>query len=42
MDTWHGFLPRQIDGVRRSLIVNYVTSEWRNRHELAYPDKPVG
>ena len=41
-DTWHGFLPRQIDGVRRSLIVNYVTCEWRNRHELAYPDKPIG
>ena len=41
-NTWHGFLPRKIDGVRRSLIVNFVTSEWRNRHELAYPDKPVG
>ena len=41
-DTWHGFLPRTIDGVRRSLIVNYVTSEWRNRHELAYPEEPVG
>ena len=41
-NTWHGFLPRKIGGVRRSLIVNFVTSEWRNRHELAYPDKPVG
>ena len=41
-NTWHGFLPRKIDGVRRSLIVNFVTSEWRNRHELAYPDEPVG
>ena len=41
-DTWHGFRKRPIDGVRRSLIVNYVTSEWRNRHELAWPDKPVG
>ena len=41
-DTWHGFQPRSIDGVRRSLIVNYVTSEWRNRHELAYPEEPVG
>ena len=40
--TWHGFLPRTIHGVRRSLIVNYVTGEWRNRHELAYPEKPVG
>ena len=41
-NTWHGFVPRKIDGVRRSLIVNFVTREWRNRHELAYPDKPVG
>lgn len=40
--TWHGFEPRPIDGVRRSLIVNYVTAAWRNRHELAYPDSPVG
>ena len=41
-DTWHGFRERPIDGVRRSLIVNYVTAEWRNRHELAWPDRPVG
>ncbi len=41
-DTWHGFRKRPIDGVRRSLIVNYVTKEWRNRHELAWPDRPVG
>ena len=26
-NTWHGFLPRKIDGVHRSLIVNFVTSE---------------
>lgn len=41
-DTWHGFVRRPIDGVRRSLIVNFVTGEWRARHELAYPDRPVG
>ena len=41
-DTWHGFEPRPMNGTRRSLIVNYVTSEWRNRHELAYPDTPIG
>ena len=41
-ETWYGFLPRRIDGVRRSLIINFVTSEWRNRRELAYPDRPVG
>ncbi len=40
--TWHGFRPRPIDGVRRSLIINYVTHEWRNRHELAWPEQPVG
>ena len=41
-DTWHGFHRRPIDGVRRSLIVNYVRNEWRSRHELAYPNSPVG
>jgi hypothetical protein len=40
-DTWHGFEKRPITGVRRSLIVNYVTPEWRARHELAFPDMPV-
>jgi hypothetical protein len=40
-DTLHGFVARPIHGVRKSLIVNYVTSEWRNRHELAYPETPV-
>ena len=39
--TWHGFARRPINGVRRSLIVNYVKPEWRSRHELAYPDQPV-
>ena len=40
-DTWHGFAPRRIDGVRRSLIVNYVVPEWRSRHELAFPEAPI-
>ena len=39
--TWHGFSPRPIHGTRRSLIVNYVTPDWRSRHELAYPAAPV-
>ena len=39
--TWHGFSPRPIAGIRRSLIVNYVTPDWRSRHELAYPDAAV-
>lgn len=40
-NTWHGFEPRPIGGVRKSLIVNYVTAEWRAREQLAYPDMPV-
>jgi hypothetical protein len=39
--TWHGFEPRPFDGVRKSVIINYVTSEWRAREQLAYPDTPV-
>lgn len=34
-DTWHGFARRPIRGLRRSLIVNYVTPDWRSVHELA-------
>lgn len=41
-DTWHGFHPRRIAGVRRSLIVNYVNADWRARHELAFPDRTAG
>ena len=29
-DTWHGFHKRPINGVRRSLIINYVKPEWRS------------
>jgi hypothetical protein len=39
--TYHGFEPRRIEGVRQSVIVNYVTSEWRARDQLAFPDTPV-
>lgn len=39
--TWHGFEPRALNGVRKTLIVNYVTQEWRNRHELVHPTQPV-
>ncbi len=39
--TWHGFERRPIAGVRRSLIVNYVTNEWRAREQLAFPQAPV-
>ena len=40
-NTWHGFEPREIPGVRQSLILNYVTPEWRAREQLAVPDQPV-
>ena len=39
--TWHGFEKRPIHGVRRSIIVNYVTNEWRAREQLAFPEAPV-
>lgn len=40
-ESWHGFAPRPITGIRRSLIVNYVIPGWRARHELAFPSLPV-
>jgi hypothetical protein len=39
--SWHGFLPRPIAGVRKSVIVNYVTGDWRAKAELSFPDAPV-
>ena len=39
--TWHGFEPRAIKGVRKSVILNYVTHDWRAREQLSYPDAPV-
>jgi hypothetical protein len=39
--TWHGFAPRPIAGVRRSLIINYVGAEWRAREQLCFPAAPV-
>ncbi|MEL6750542.1 MAG: 2OG-Fe(II) oxygenase [Pseudomonadota bacterium] len=41
-DTWHGFEARPINGVRKSIIINYVTQDWRAREQLAFPDQPVG
>jgi len=34
-NTWHGVARRPIKGVRKSIIVNYVTSAWRDAWELA-------
>ena len=40
-NTWHGFEKRRIEGVRRSVILNYVTHDWRAREQLSYPEKTV-
>lgn len=35
-NTWHGFSRRYINGIRKSLIVNYVAPQWRDTWELSY------
>ncbi len=40
-NTWHGFEKRPIPRVRKSVIMNYVTDEWRAREQLAYPTTRV-
>jgi hypothetical protein len=39
--TYHGFEARPITGVRKSVIINYVTTEWRAREQLAFAHTPV-
>jgi hypothetical protein len=39
--TYHGFEPRKIEGVRKSIIINYVSDEWKAREQLAFPDRPI-
>ncbi len=39
--SYHGFETRKINGVRKSLVINYVTNEWRAREQLSYPEQPV-
>jgi hypothetical protein len=39
-NTWHGFEPRPIHGVRRLMEINYVR-DWRDRNQLAFPDRPI-
>jgi len=34
-DTWHGVPKQNIQGVRKNIIINYVTSDWKSIHELA-------
>jgi hypothetical protein len=41
-DTFHGFEPRTITGIRKSIIINYVTDEWRAREQLSFPQAPIG
>ena len=40
-NTYPGFEKRPIKGVRTSLIINYVTSEWRAREQLSFPEAPI-
>src|SRR5579883_52848 len=40
-NTWHGFEKRPIQGLRRSVILNYVTHEWRAREQLSFPQEAV-
>ena len=39
--TWHGFEARPVSGVRKSIIINYVTQDWRAREQLAFPESTV-
>lgn len=39
--TWHGFVQRPIKGLRKSVILNYVTHDWRAREQLSFPDETV-
>ena len=40
-DPYHGFEARPISGIRKSVIINYVTSDWRAREQLSFPDQPI-
>jgi hypothetical protein len=40
-NTWHAFGKRPVQGVRKSILVNYVGPEWRARNELCFPNHPV-
>ena len=40
-NTWHGFEPRPIIGVRRLMEINYVAPNWRDRGQLSFPDQPI-
>ena len=39
--TYHGYESRPIAGLRKTLIINYVTHDWRDREQLCFPENPV-
>jgi hypothetical protein len=39
--SWHGFEPRPIYGVRRLMEINFVSYTWRDKDQLAFPDRPI-
>ncbi|MVM29309.1 2OG-Fe(II) oxygenase [Spirosoma sp. HMF4905] len=36
-NTWHGFNKKNITGLRRTLVINYVSEDWLSREELCSP-----
>lgn len=36
-NTWHGLNRKSFTGLRKILIINYVTEDWLSRQELCYP-----
>lgn len=40
-NTYHGFEARKIEGIRKSIIINYVTNDWRAREQLAFDGHPI-
>jgi len=39
-NTWHGFEPRPIIGIRRLMEINYVQN-WRDIEQLSFPDEKI-
>ncbi|MBM3557630.1 MAG: 2OG-Fe(II) oxygenase [Alphaproteobacteria bacterium] len=39
--TWHGYDPRPIIGIRRLMEINYARRDWRDKNQLAFPDRPI-
>jgi hypothetical protein len=40
-NTWHGYEKRKIIGIRRLMEINYVHPSWRDKNQLAFPDRPI-